>query len=44
MSLPRAERKRIASLPSWIERDIQLKRALGFDECVFTQAAEILRV
>jgi predicted TIM-barrel fold metal-dependent hydrolase len=44
MSVPRSERGRIAALPSWIERDLQLKRALGFDECVFTQAARILRV
>ncbi len=44
MSLSRDKRRRISSLPSWIERDLHLKRALGFDECVFTQAAEILRV
>jgi len=38
------QRGRIASIPSWVERDLALKRALGFDECVFTQAAQILRV
>lgn len=40
----RATRRRIAALPSWIEQDIQLKRALGFDDGVFTRAAEILRM
>lgn len=43
MSLSSGERRRIKALPSWIEQDIQLKRALGFEECVFAQAAEILR-
>jgi predicted TIM-barrel fold metal-dependent hydrolase len=42
--LDRRTRKHIASLPSWVERDLQLKRALGFDECVFTNAQTILRV
>ena len=40
----KAERKRIASIDSWIDRDLGLKRALGFDECVFKQAARLLRV
>jgi predicted TIM-barrel fold metal-dependent hydrolase len=43
-SLDRATRARIAALPSWIERDLQLKRALGYDPCVFTQAADVLHV
>lgn len=34
----------LRAVPSWIERDLLLKRALGFDECVFTQAGEILKV
>ncbi len=38
------QRRRIAAIPSWVERDLALKRALGFDDCVFTQAAKILRV
>ncbi len=40
--LPRAVRKRLAAIPSWVERDLQLKRALGFDDAVFTRAATIL--
>lgn len=40
----RATRARIAAMPSWIARDLALKRALGFDEFVFTQAAGILGV
>ena len=43
-AIDRATRRRIAALPSWVEQDIQLKRALGFDDCVFTRAAEILRM
>lgn len=42
--VPRSQRRAIAGLPSWVEQDICLKRALGFDDCVFTQAAEILGV
>lgn len=38
------QRGRIAAIPSWVERDLALKRALGFDACVFTQAAQILRL
>lgn len=40
----RPTRRRIASLSSWIEQDLQLKKALGFADCVFNQAADILRV
>ncbi len=40
----RKTRRTIASLPSWIERDLRLKRALGFSDCVFTNAADLLRV
>jgi predicted TIM-barrel fold metal-dependent hydrolase len=36
--------REIRRLASWIEQDLQLKRALGFDEGVFTRAAKILRV
>ncbi|MCG8403655.1 MAG: amidohydrolase [Phycisphaerales bacterium] len=39
-----ATRQRIAGLRSWVEQDLQLKRALGYQDCVFTQAASILRV
>ena len=42
--LDRRKRNRIASLPSWVERDLQLKRGLGFDEGVFTNAQRILKV
>lgn len=31
-------------LSSWIEQDLQLKRALGFDEAIFKRAAEILPI
>jgi hypothetical protein len=31
-------------MPSWIEQNIQACRAAGFDEAVFTRAAEILRI
>jgi len=34
----------VQAAESWIERDLRLKRALGFSACVFTQAAEVLRV
>jgi hypothetical protein len=40
--LDRATRARIAAMPSWIEQDLQLKRALGFEEAVFTRAADLL--
>jgi len=42
--LDAATRADIRGQPSWIERDLRLKRALGFSECVFTQAAKILRI
>ncbi len=38
----RRERRRIAALPSWIEQDLRLKQALGFDESTFTRAAGLL--
>jgi len=40
--LSRATRRRIAQMDSWIEQDYQLKRALGFEDRVFTQAARVL--
>jgi len=40
----RATRRRIAATASWVEQDLMLKRALGFDECVFRQAASVLRM
>jgi len=40
--LDRATRRRIAAEPSWIERDYQLKKALGFDEGVFHRGAELV--
>jgi len=42
--LDRHTRRRIRAMPSWIEQDLQLKRALGYDECVFNQAGTILKV
>lgn len=42
--VPAAVRREIRSLPSWVEQDIRLKRALGFSEGVFTQAAKVLRL
>jgi predicted TIM-barrel fold metal-dependent hydrolase len=42
--LDRTIRDQIAAQPSWIERDLRLKQALGFDDCVFTQAADVLDV
>ena len=36
--------REIAALPSWIERDYQLKRALGFRDEVFTNVTNILRI
>lgn len=35
--------RRLRLIQSWIDRDLELKRALGFDEGVFTRGAEILR-
>jgi predicted TIM-barrel fold metal-dependent hydrolase len=40
--LDRGTRRRIAAIPSWVEKDLQLKRALGFDDAVFTRAAKLL--
>ncbi len=34
---------RIRRIPSWIDRDIELKRALGFDSGIFTRGAEIVQ-
>ena len=42
--LSRAERAAIRNLPSWIEQDYQLKRQLGYEDCVFTQAAPLLKL
>ena len=42
--LGRRARRDIAALPSWIEQDIRLKRAVGYPEGVFTRAAQILGV
>ncbi|MBN2561889.1 MAG: amidohydrolase family protein [Phycisphaerae bacterium] len=40
--LDRQTRRRIATLPSWIEQSLRLSQALGYEECVFTQAQRIL--
>ena len=42
--IDRRARRQIAALPAWIERDIRLKRCLGYGEQVFTQAASLLRI
>ncbi len=42
--LDRRTRRELRSIESWVERDLRLKRALGFDEGVFTRAADILGV
>ncbi|HWL95483.1 MAG TPA: amidohydrolase family protein [Phycisphaerae bacterium] len=42
--LDRRTRRRLAGIPSWVERDYQLKKAFGLSDGVFNQAAEILRV
>lgn len=42
--IDRRTRRQISKQPSWIERSIQLCRAAGFKETVFTQAADILKV
>src|SRR5205085_12182593 len=36
--------RRVRKVPSCIERDLALKRALGFDEGVFERASEILEI
>lgn len=40
--LDRATRRRITSEPSWIERDYQLKKALGLDDGVFHRGGELI--
>jgi hypothetical protein len=42
--LDRRTRREINSCASWIERDLRLKRALGYSDCVFAQAGRILGV
>jgi predicted TIM-barrel fold metal-dependent hydrolase len=42
--LDRRTRRAIAALPSWIDRSLRLAQAMGFDEGVFTRAAELLKV
>jgi predicted TIM-barrel fold metal-dependent hydrolase len=42
--LDRRTRRRIAAQASWVEQSLRLSRALGYEERVFTQAAEILGV
>lgn len=37
-----ATRKRIRALPSWIDQDVELKRAVGIAPEVFNQAAHVL--
>ncbi len=37
-------RTMLAAEASWVERSVRLARMLGFDDCVFTGAAGILRV
>jgi predicted TIM-barrel fold metal-dependent hydrolase len=44
LRLPRAERLRIAGIGSWIEQSYETARWAGYDECVFTRAANVLRV
>jgi uncharacterized protein len=42
--LSRSQRAAIRTLPSWIEQDYQLKKMMGFDECVFTEVARLLKL
>ena len=42
--LDRNTRRHISALPSWIEQGFRLSQTLGFEECVFTQAARALRI
>ena len=44
LRIPRAERHRIAAIASWIEQSMETARWAGYDDCVFTQAANILRI
>jgi len=43
-TIGREKAREIEALPSWIEQNIRVCRAAGFDEDVFTRAAEILPV
>lgn len=42
--LDRRTRQELRATASWVERDLRLKRALGFDEGVFNRAAGLLGV
>lgn len=42
--LPWHEHRKAARTPNPLERDAQLKRALGFSEATFTRAAQVLRL
>ncbi len=42
--IDRPTRREIAANPSWVEQSLRLAQSLGFDACVFTRAAETLRV
>jgi hypothetical protein len=42
--LPWHEHKKAAQITNPLERDAQLKRALGFSEETFTRAARVLRL
>lgn len=44
LSLNRAQRRRLRAIDSWIEQDYWLKKMLGYDDCVFHQAADILGI
>lgn len=44
LRLDRRTRRRIAALPSWVEQDLQLKRAFRLKEEVFTRAEKILGI
>lgn len=43
-TLDRQTRAAIAAEASWIEQSLRVCRAVGFSECVFTQAADVLRL
>lgn len=40
--IDRATRREIAAHPSWVEQSLRVAKALGYDDCVFTQASELL--
>lgn len=40
--IDRRTRREISEHPSWVEQSIRVAQALGFEECVFTQAEKIL--